>query len=316
MEIQFKIFIEGIGDDYNSKYIYIPIPPENFSINRNGKVEVVDILGLGEALIVKDKPLQSISFSSYLPINSQDVQVITYLDDYIANPDRTVTAINDFIKTRQPARLIVSKIKDDGTCESYINMLVQITDFTTSDVGGRLGDVEYSISFKEAQYPTTTQQVVKQVYEAQPQTTQQTTTTKQEVTVQVVEEPKQENTNPYVEGGRVRASGFYRSNQFFDPSTERQGKSSEFRYTNVKGTIKQLDLSIWNALVGAGSKFVYKVEFDDPQQRTLTGMLDIPLTFLFNNKNYIKETINGKTTYYERVKFGWFAEYELTPIRR
>lgn len=113
--------------------IAIPVLPEEFSVTVSGKLTSVDVVGLGEILVIEDRPAFAMTFSSVFPADECDPQSI-------------VDSIKRGIATKKPVQLIVTGMD--------INMYCAISDFPYSEKGGDVGSIYYSLTLKEYRSPT------------------------------------------------------------------------------------------------------------------------------------------------------------------
>ncbi|WP_206458709.1 LysM peptidoglycan-binding domain-containing protein [Anaerovorax sp. IOR16] len=113
--------------------ITLPQLPEKIEVTQGTNNKSVDVVGLGEVVIISDRPAITISFDSVFPSESCDPQ---------ANADK----IESWIKAKKPVHLIVSGVD--------INMFCSIENFSYYEQGGDVGSFYYSISLKEYRKPT------------------------------------------------------------------------------------------------------------------------------------------------------------------
>ena len=226
-EIQYKIYLYGIGDAYHSDYIYIPINPEEVTLTFNGRTETVDIIGLGEALIVKNRELQRVSWSSFFPADNKLVEVVTGINNYIANPDRTSHEIKWHIAQMKPVKLMIVKTDDNGIAAPQLNQEFFITKFTQKDKGGEVGDIYYDIEFTENNQPVITNSTPSGIVN----------TGNGEATIQTVKDKKQSNKVDFAEGDLVSVSGNVK--YIFEAIQSTSNK--EYNVLNKTGTIESVD---------------------------------------------------------------------------
>lgn len=120
-----------------SEKLRFPVHPEKLNISDGSNNKIVDVVGLGEIVIKQDRPAINISFSSFFPaayFPGIQVENIT--------PPRTIEEmIKRWKNSDKPVQFIVT-----GT---PINIYCAIEDFPTSEDGGDVGTIHYSLSLKE-----------------------------------------------------------------------------------------------------------------------------------------------------------------------
>lgn len=116
----------------------IPVNPGSIDINEGGSSKTYHVAGLGEINIIQNPKLAEISFDSLFPANSYPFVV-----GELRSPFDYIEQIEKWMKLMKPIRFVFA----GSTFE--INELVSIEKFTWKEVGGAIGDVEYSISLKK-----------------------------------------------------------------------------------------------------------------------------------------------------------------------
>ncbi|MBP1906801.1 LysM repeat protein [Paenibacillus turicensis] len=125
--------------------IEFPLLPEKIEVNESGNSKSYEISKLGEVNVIKTKKLAEISFNSMFPANwfpacNVDQGALFKPSHYI------VDKITKWRESKQPMRLVFT----GGPMN--INLPVSIEKFTWAEEGGAVGDIKYSISFKEYKF--------------------------------------------------------------------------------------------------------------------------------------------------------------------
>ena len=128
-----KIYVKMGG-----RKITLPVNPEEIQVTHPNVDKTADIAGVGEVLIPQKPGLKEVSFSSFLPGNSDP-----YVHDY-RNPRSIAKAFEKAWKNRTRCRLIISRSIDYDT-----NMLCVVSDWKISDRGGEPDDLYYEVTFRE-----------------------------------------------------------------------------------------------------------------------------------------------------------------------
>jgi LysM repeat protein len=109
--------------------LQIPILPEVFSVKDGSNNTSINVNGLGEITVIGDRPALEFSFSSFFPFNG-------------ATPPQLLKAkITEWKNSKQPVHFILTGFTVDLFCT--------IESFTTSENGGDVGTINYSITLKE-----------------------------------------------------------------------------------------------------------------------------------------------------------------------
>lgn len=117
--------------------IQLPVLPESFQIKNGSNNDKVNVVGLGEIVIMQSRPALQISFSSFFPATKfPGLQVSA-----ITKPLTLVEKINEWKASKKPIHLIVT------SCG--VDIYAAIEDFTYSEVGGDPGTYQYSLDLKE-----------------------------------------------------------------------------------------------------------------------------------------------------------------------
>lgn len=113
----------------------LPVMPERISIHRERRVELVDLLSLGEVEFKSGSKIKEITFESFFP-KEYDSGYCRYPD--IPDPQTAMQQLTSWIESEKPIRLIVT--------ETQVNVLVTINVHDSDFVGGEPGDVYYSLT--------------------------------------------------------------------------------------------------------------------------------------------------------------------------
>ena len=278
MENKYKIYIYGIGDNNNASYIYLPINPDKIKIVTSSGIETINILGLGERLLVKDRKLQSISWSAFLPPSDGIIQAVADNSSYVADPDSTAKAFKNAIMNRTTCYLLINKINIDGVESVYIERLpVVIEEFETDEEGGLENYIPYTITLKEnPSGASSTTQVVAMNTVISASTTTTTTTTD----VSLVKETKQEGKSKWAIGDTV----YVTANSLFGDKTK-----GEFTYTKGLFIYKRESLKF-----KAFPDISFYSKAGVIKEKTTTSNLWLPINYV----TYRKADIDAPVTLY------------------
>lgn len=117
--------------------IQLPVLPSSFKTKNGSNNSSMDIVGLGEIVIMRSRPALQFSFSSFFPATRfPGVQV-----DSLTKPLALIERINRWKASKKPVHFIAT------ACG--VNLYVAIEDFTYSEEGGDPGTYQYSITLKE-----------------------------------------------------------------------------------------------------------------------------------------------------------------------
>lgn len=128
-------------DDGNEK-IHFPVNPEEYEIDTGDSVKTVDIVGLGEILMHKDRPAKRISFSSILPWGH--FPGINF--DYWYNPYTIKSKLQSWKDNDYVCHFIIT--------DCYIWMYVKIANLRWREEGGDVGTQHFDIELCEYRKPT------------------------------------------------------------------------------------------------------------------------------------------------------------------
>lgn len=118
--------------------IDFPVLPEKIEVSAGSKNEKVTILGLGEALILKEKGLKTVSWEGIFPVHTAP-----YVTGGITDPISAVKTIQDARDSGEPVRLLLT-----GT-DLDCNEQMGIETFDYEERGGEVGDIYYSIKLTQ-----------------------------------------------------------------------------------------------------------------------------------------------------------------------
>nr|UWI04097.1 MAG: hypothetical protein [Bacteriophage sp.] len=117
--------------------IQLPVLPESFQVSNGSKNDSVNVVGLGEIVIMQSRPALQFSWSSFFPATKfPGIQVSS-----ITKPLTLVQKINEWKASKKPVHLIVT------ACG--VDLFATIEDFSYSEEGGDPGTYQYSIKLKE-----------------------------------------------------------------------------------------------------------------------------------------------------------------------
>ncbi|MFD0588845.1 LysM peptidoglycan-binding domain-containing protein [Paenibacillus sp. GCM10027627] len=116
-----------------------PVLPEKLEVSAGGHNETKSVLQLGEINVLNKKGLKDISFESFFPVMNHPYVT----GAKVLKPKEYVNAIQNYRDTLKPARLLLV-----GAHLSF-NMAVSIEAFDYEERAGEVGDIYYTISFKE-----------------------------------------------------------------------------------------------------------------------------------------------------------------------
>lgn len=117
--------------------IQLPVLPEKFAISNGSNNESVNVVGLGEIIIMQSRPALQISFSSFFPATKfPGLQVSS-----ITKPLSLIEKINTWKASKKPIHLIAT------ACG--VDIYAAIEDFQYEEDGGDPGTYQYTIKLKE-----------------------------------------------------------------------------------------------------------------------------------------------------------------------
>ncbi len=117
--------------------IQLPVHPERLQVENGSANDSVDIVGLGEIVIMQNRPALRFSFSSFFPAAPfPGVQVQT-----LTPPLTLVQKINEWKAGKKPVHFIVTSCGIDVYCS--------IESFSYYEEGGDPGTYQYALELKE-----------------------------------------------------------------------------------------------------------------------------------------------------------------------
>ena len=128
-------------DDGNER-IHFPVNPEKITLDTGDGVKTVDVVGLGEILMHKDRPAYRWSFSSFLPANT--FPGINFR--YVYSPYTIKAKLQSWKDADRVCHFIVSDI--------FIWAYVKISKLKWSEEGGDAGTQYFDIELTEYRRPT------------------------------------------------------------------------------------------------------------------------------------------------------------------
>lgn len=134
MSIKYQMWLT-----YNAEKekIQLPVLPSSFQTTSGSKNESIDIVGLGEIVVMQSRPALKFSFSSFFPAAKfPGIQVTE-----ITPPIEIVAKINEWKAGRKPIHFIAT------ACG--VDLFATIENFKYSEEGGDVGTYQYSMELKE-----------------------------------------------------------------------------------------------------------------------------------------------------------------------
>lgn len=122
----------------NGKEIPIPVLPEVVTIDSPSTNETVEVLELGEVLLLKKKGLRNITWESFFPLHSAP-----YVSGDMIDPVEAIKALQKARDEKKPIRFLIT-----GT-DLDVNMRVGIDSLSYDERYGETGDIHYSLTLKE-----------------------------------------------------------------------------------------------------------------------------------------------------------------------
>ena len=125
--------------ELNNETIVLKLPelPEELKVKRVNNNQAYNVLDLGDIIIPGEKGLKSFPLESYFPADEAEsgIQTIERIIDNQAS-------------LKKPVRVIVIRM-NEKRLEYDSNILTVIDEFETSEVGGEVGDIYFSMKFTE-----------------------------------------------------------------------------------------------------------------------------------------------------------------------
>lgn len=117
--------------------IQLPVLPQSFQVTNGSSNESVNVVGLGEIIIMQSRPALQFSFSSFFPATKfPGLQV-----DSITKPLTLIQKINTWKASKKPIHFVAT------ACG--VDLYATIENFQYSEEGGDPGTYQYSIMLKE-----------------------------------------------------------------------------------------------------------------------------------------------------------------------
>lgn len=117
--------------------IQLPVLPQSFQVTNGSSNESVNVVGLGEIIIMQSRPALQFSFSSFFPATKfPGLQV-----DSVTKPLTLIQKINTWKASKKPIHFVAT------ACG--VDLYVTIENFQYSEEGGDPGTYQYSITLKE-----------------------------------------------------------------------------------------------------------------------------------------------------------------------
>lgn len=117
--------------------VQLPVLPESFKVSGGSNNDRVTVMGLGEIIVIQDRPALEFSWSSFFPAAAfPGVKVGS-----ITPPLEIVERINSWKESKKPVHLIVT------ACG--VDLYAAIEDFSYTENGGDPGTYQYDIKLKE-----------------------------------------------------------------------------------------------------------------------------------------------------------------------
>lgn len=131
----------GIWLSFNNEKegFQLPENPPEIEIKDSSNNTTHHINGIGEINVIKDPNLSEFTFSGTFPAVSHPFIVAQTL----LKPNKYKNYILKWKKSKKPIRFIFTGSTFD------INTLASIEDFTWKEVGGAVGDIEYTLTLKK-----------------------------------------------------------------------------------------------------------------------------------------------------------------------
>ncbi|MBJ6360429.1 LysM peptidoglycan-binding domain-containing protein [Paenibacillus sp. GCM10012307] len=121
-----------------------PVLPESIEVQKKGRGQTYDILGIGEINIIQSGELAEISFEGVFP--ARRVHYLSINKDKWKSPSYYIQKINQWQASGHPSRLSVKTETLDFT------MAVSIEQFDRREAAGEGGDIAFKLSFKEYKF--------------------------------------------------------------------------------------------------------------------------------------------------------------------
>lgn len=134
MSIKYQIWLTCNAE---KEKIQLPVLPAKFQTKNGSRNDSVNVTGLGEIVILQDRPAIQFSFSSFFPATKfPGLQV-----SKIIKPITLIKKISEWKENKKPIHFIVT------ACG--VDVYVTIEEFSYSEEGGDPGTYQYSMTLKE-----------------------------------------------------------------------------------------------------------------------------------------------------------------------
>lgn len=128
----------SISFDLTEGGFRLPINPAAIDVKESGQSKTYDISKLGNINVIRNPKLAEISFESIFPATEYPF-VIGELRD----PFDYIEQIEKWMQVKKPVQFVFAGSSFD------LNTLVSIESFNWREVGGAVGDIEYSIQLRK-----------------------------------------------------------------------------------------------------------------------------------------------------------------------
>lgn len=139
-----SIYEFWLSQQNGKEKLQLPVLPPSLDISGSSKNETIDLAKFGEITILQDPAAKTFTFSSFFPA------IWTPLCEVRATklslPENYKKRIDIWKESKLPVRFIVTN--------TDINFAVSIDDFSVKEVGGAIGDLEYTLVLKEYTFVT------------------------------------------------------------------------------------------------------------------------------------------------------------------
>lgn len=116
-----------------------PVLPEEVEIKESGNNKSHILQNIGEITVINTIKAPTLKLESFFPINSGPYVTSKYL----LKPNEYIEKIKRWRDTGKPVRLVITGTSVD------LSWACTIEDFSYKEKAGAVGDIEYTISFKE-----------------------------------------------------------------------------------------------------------------------------------------------------------------------
>lgn len=135
----------GFYFEYGGRVIQLPVNPEKIEVEVDGNNKTTEIIKLGEITLLKDRKLNSISFSSFFPADTWFPAIRT-LGDF-EGPDFYKKFFMQRFEDKKPIRFILTGLNINMFLQT--SRLVSVEKFKIKHQAGDHEDCYYDLSFKE-----------------------------------------------------------------------------------------------------------------------------------------------------------------------